>query len=104
MTMSINKKECVFVYFEKGIAKCAIEKAFLNGEISFRKPVSCQLFPIRITKFGGDVLRYEKFNECAPALDKGNKENIKIVEFCQESLKRNYGNKWYTSLMESKGK
>jgi hypothetical protein len=104
MTTSISKKECVFVYFEKGIAKCAIEKAFLNGEISFRKPVSCHLFPIRITKFGGDVLRYEKFNECTPALEKGDKENIKIVEFCQESLKRNYGNKWYSSLMESKGK
>ena len=104
MTMSINRKECVFVYFENAVAKCSIEKAFIDGRISFRKPVSCHLFPIRVTKFGGDVLRYEKFNECSPALDKGKKENIKIAEFCKESLVRSYGNKWYTSLMENKGK
>ena len=69
MTNSINKKECVFVYFENAVAKCAIEKSFLTGKISFRKPVSCHLFPIRVTKFGGDILRYEKFSECSPALE-----------------------------------
>ena len=104
MTRSINKKECVFVYFENAIAKCSIEKAFIDGRISFRKPVSCHLFPIRVTKFGGDVLRYEKFNECSPALDKGKKENINIAEFCKNSLERSYGKKWYSSLMEYKGK
>ena len=88
MTNSINKKECVFVYFET----------------SFRKPVSCHLFPIRISKFGGDILRYEKFSECSPAIDKGKKEDIKIVEFCKDSLVRNFGEKWYSSLMENKGK
>jgi hypothetical protein len=104
MTRSINRMECVFVYFDNGVAKCSIEKAFLEGKISFRKPISCHLFPIRVTKFGGDVLRYEKFNECSPALDKGRKENIKIVEFCEDSLVRFYGKKWYSSLMENKGK
>jgi hypothetical protein len=103
MTRSINNRECVFVYFDNGIAKCSIEKAYLDGKVSFRKPVSCHLFPIRVTKFGGDVLRYEKFNECAPALEKGKSENIKIVEFCKDSLVRAYGNKWYSSLMENKG-
>ena len=104
MTRSINKKECVFVYFDNTVAKCSIEKAFSEGKISYRKPISCHLFPIRVTKFGGDVLRYEKFIECSPALDKGRKENIKIADFCKESLVRSYGNKWYSSLMENKGK
>jgi hypothetical protein len=104
MTRSVNKKECVFVYFENSIAKCSIEKAYFGGRFSFRKPVSCHLFPIRINKFGGDVLRYEKFNECSPALEKGKKENIKIVEFCKDSLIRYYGKKWYLSLMDNKGK
>jgi hypothetical protein len=103
MTNSINKKECVFVYFENAVAKCSIEKAFFEGKTAFQKPVSCHLFPIRITKFGGDILRYEKFSECSPAIDKGKKENIKIVEFCKLSLVRNYGEKWYSSLMENKG-
>jgi hypothetical protein len=104
MTRSINKKECVFVYFENEVAKCSIEKAFIDGKISFRKPVSCHLFPIRVTKFGGDVLRYEKFSECSPALEKGKKDNVKIVEFCKDSLIRSYGNKWYSSLTDNKGK
>jgi hypothetical protein len=104
MTRSINKMECVFVYYDNAVAKCAIEKAFFEDKITFRKPISCHLFPIRITKFGGDVLRYEKFTECSPALDKGKKENIKIADFCKDSLVRFYGHKWYSSLMENKGK
>jgi hypothetical protein len=31
MTQTVNKKACVFVYFDGDIAKCAIEKAFFNG-------------------------------------------------------------------------
>jgi len=104
MTRSLNKRECIFVYFENAVAKCAIERAFLDGSISFRKPISCHLFPIRVTKFGGDVLRYEKFNECSPALENGIKENVTIAEFCKDSLERSYGKKWYSTLMESKGK
>ncbi|MDR3666642.1 MAG: DUF3109 family protein [Ignavibacteriaceae bacterium] len=104
MTRSMNKKECVFVNYENTVAKCSIEKAYFDGKIKFRKPISCHLFPIRVTKFGGDVLRYEKFNECAPALEKGKKENVKIAEFCKDSLVRAYGNKWYKTLMDNKEK
>jgi hypothetical protein len=104
MTRSINKRECVFVYYDNAIAKCGIEKAFFEGKIGFRKPVSCHLFPIRVSKFGGDVLKYEKFSQCAPALVKGEQEKITIVEFCKDSLIRLYGNSWYSSLMEGNGK
>lgn len=100
MTKSINRKSCVFVYFEGDIAKCGIERAFFDGKVDFRKPVSCHLFPIRVSKFGGDVLRYEKFKECTPAVDNGNKINIKLFNFCQESLTRLYGNDWYSRLKQ----
>ncbi len=104
MTNSLNKKACVFVYYENDIAKCGIERAFLDGKIDFRKPISCHLFPIRVSKFGGDVLRYEKFSQCSPALEKGDKQNIKLVNFCKDSLKRLYGDKWYSILKEIIGK
>jgi len=104
MTRSINKRECVFVYYENSIAKCGIEKAFFDGKIKFRKPISCHLFPIRVSKFGGDVLKYEKFSQCAPALLKGEKEKLTIAEFCKDSLIRLYGTNWYSSLMQSDGK
>jgi hypothetical protein len=103
LTASIDNKACVFVFFEKGIAKCSIEKAFFDGKINFRKPISCHLFPIRVSKFGGEILRYEKFKECAPALENGAKNNIKLVDFCKDSLERLHGKKWYSKLKETIG-
>jgi len=104
MTNSVNNKACVFVYYENDIAKCGIERAYFDGKVDFRKPISCHLFPIRVSKFGGDVLRYEKFSECSPALERGEKQNIKLVNFCEDSLKRLYGDKWYSTLKEIIGK
>lgn len=99
---SLNNKECVFVKYEGDVAKCAIEKAYFDGKINFRKPISCHLFPIRVSKFGGDILRYEKFGDCEPAIENGKELNITIAEFCKDSLIRIYGEKWYSQLMEIK--
>jgi hypothetical protein len=101
---SINNRDCVFAYYDNGIAKCSIEKAYFDGKIKFRKPISCHLFPIRVSDFGGDVLRYEKFVECAPALEKGKEENKTIAEFCEDSLIRLYGEEWYNKLMNNSGR
>ena len=103
LTQTVGRKACVFVYYENGIAKCGIEKAYNNGETDFRKPISCHLFPIRVSRFGNDVLRYEKFSECEPALENGTKIGITIAEFCKESLIRSYGQSWYSSLMKKNG-
>lgn len=102
MLKSINRKDCVFVYFENDVAKCSIEKAYVDGKIHFKKPISCHLFPIRVSDFGGEVLRYEVFSECEPALEKGKEEGTTIAEFCKDSLKRAYGEKWFTQLMNTK--
>ncbi|MEO8232621.1 MAG: DUF3109 family protein [Ignavibacteriota bacterium] len=104
MITSVNNKDCVFSFFDNSIAKCAIERAYFDGKVSFRKPISCHLFPIRVSDFSGDVLRYEKFSECAPALEKGKEENITIVEFCKDSLIRLYGEDWYNKLMNYSGR
>src|SRR3989337_1810577 len=63
LVSSINNKECVFAFYENGMAKCSLEKAYIEGKTNFRKPISCHLFPIRVSKFGGDVLRFEEFSE-----------------------------------------
>lgn len=104
MITSVNNRDCVFSFWDNGIAKCAIERAYFDGKVEFRKPISCHLFPIRVSDFGGDVLRYEKFSECAPALEKGKEENITIVEFCKDSLIRLYGEEWYNKLMNYSGR
>lgn len=104
MIRSIDNRDCVFAYYDSSIAKCAIEKAYFDGKIDFRKPISCHLFPIRISDFGGDILRYEKFTECKPALEKGKEENLTIAEFCKDSLVRLYGEEWYNKLMNNSGR
>ena len=98
LTRSVERKACVFVYYENDIAKCSIEKAFINKETDFKKPVSCHLFPIRVSNFGGDVLRYEKFSECKPAISNGREKEIKLIDFCSEPLQRTYGKIWYSKL------
>jgi len=104
LVSSINNKECVFAFFESGIAKCSLEKAYIEGKTNFRKPISCHLFPIRVSKFGGDVLRFEEFSECSPALEKGSKDNFSLIDFCKDALIRRYGKNWYQKLKEVIGK
>ncbi len=101
---SVNNKECVFVYYEDDVANCAIEKAFLHGKTKFKKPISCHLFPIRVSNFGGDVLRFEKFDECKSAFNAGKTKNVTVIEYCKESLSRLYGDKWYSQLKEVFGR
>ena len=98
---SYENKACVFVYYDNEIAKCSLEKAFLDGKTDFRKPISCHLFPIRVSDFGGDVLRFEHLDECNPAIELGKKDNTTIAEFCEEPLNRLYGEKWYSQLKET---
>lgn len=99
-TRTLEEKECIFVYFENDIAKCAIEKAYLNGEITFRKPISCHLFPIRRINFGQDVLRAEFISICESALQNGLDSKTHVYEFCRESLIRLYGKNWYDKLIK----
>jgi len=101
---SVNNRDCVFSFWDNSIAKCAIERAYFDGKVEFRKPISCHLFPIRVSDFSGDVLRYEKFSGCAPALEKGKEDNVVIAEFCKESLVKLYGEEWYSKLMNYSGR
>jgi len=104
LTRSVNSKACVFVYFDNQIAKCSLEKLFFENKSAFQKPISCHLFPIRVSDFGGEVLRFEKFSGCGPALEKGKEENVSTFEFCKNSLERHYGNNWYKKAKEIIGK
>ena len=101
-TVCIEDQDCLFVYYEgeDGIAKCAIERAFLEGKTSFRKPLSCHLYPIRIDKLlRGERLRYEEIEECEPGRKRGVTEQIDLVRFLEEPLVRAYGRPFYDELV-----
>ncbi|HEY4643225.1 MAG TPA: DUF3109 family protein [Bacteroidota bacterium] len=97
-TLCVEGRECVFVTYEGPIAKCALEKAFVNGETSWRKPISCHLFPLRLRKSGKDLLWYEWIPECIPAVKRGDREGIPLTGFLREALVRKYGVGWYEQL------
>jgi hypothetical protein len=99
VTPLVNDGECAFTNFSDGIAYCSIEKAYYDGRTNFRKPVSCHLYPVRITRYEKfDAVNYQKWNICKPALKLGNKEGIPLYEFLKEALVRKYGLDWYKQL------
>ncbi len=92
---------CAFAFFEDGIAKCAIEKCFMNHEIPFRKPISCYLYPIRISKVGDyEALNYNHWNVCKTAVENGNRLQIPVYKFLKDPLIAKYGEEWYSELEE----
>ncbi len=100
VTPLVNKRQCAYSFHdEKGILKCAIEKAHIKGKIAFRKPVSCHLFPIRVTEYKNfDALNYEELDICKPALECGKSLNVTVYKFLKEPLIRKYGKDWYNEV------
>ena len=102
VTTLVNNRECAFVYFEKGIALCAIEKAWLEGKIKFRKPVSCHLYPVRIDKVGDKrAVNYHRWSICVPALKAGRKAGVPLYQYLKEPLIRYFGEAWYEKLVKA---
>ena len=103
-TPTIDAKACAYIHYDDSdIAHCGIEKAYLDGKISYKKPISCHLYPIRIKQFEAegevfDMLYYHKWNICAPACELGSKLQVPIYKFLKEPLIRKYGEKWYNDL------
>jgi hypothetical protein len=91
--------ECAYTIFEKGVAKCGIEKAYEEGKISFRKPISCHLYPIRIARLKNhEALNYHRWELCKAACALGKKVDVPVYRFLKEPLIRKYGKKWFQEL------
>ena len=100
VTPLIKGRECAYTVFENGIAKCGIEKAYFDGKIEFRKPVSCHLYPVRINKMKNAVeaVNYDKWSICKPACKMGDALKVPIYKFLKDSLIRKFGEEWYAEL------
>ncbi len=98
-TPLVNNRECAYVYYDSGITKCAIEKAYLEDGISFKKPISCHLYPIRITEYKEfDAVNYESNKICSPACKLGELLKVSVFRFLKEPLIRKYGVSFFTEL------
>jgi hypothetical protein len=100
VTPLIDGAECAYTIIEDGnIFKCAIEKAWSEGRITFRKPLSCNLFPVRMKKFRTfTAVNYEEWPICGAAREKGSKEGVYAYEFLREPLIRALGEEMYEQL------
>jgi len=97
-----NSEDCAYSYRKKGIVHCAIEKAFTAGKIDFRKPVSCHLYPVRITKYEAfEAVNFNQWNICSEALNIGKKTTTPLYIFLKEPLIRKYGSEWYELLCQA---
>lgn len=96
-------EECAFVFFdEQKIAKCAIEQAYYDGKISWKKPISCHLYPVRITPYKQyDAVNYHSWSVCKPACECGKKLDVPVYKFLKEPLIRKYGKEWFKQLEQS---
>ena len=95
-------KECAYVTWENGITKCAIEKAYEDKVIDWKKPISCHLYPIRLTQYPEfDMLHYDRWSICSSACTLGNEHKVKVYQFLKEPLIRKYGQDWYEELEEN---
>ena len=101
-TPTIGGKECAYSHYgEKGVLKCGIEQAYLDGKITFRKPISCHLYPIRITRNKDfEAVNYHQWNICSAACSYGKSLQVPLYVFLKEPLVRKYGAGWYEELVE----
>lgn len=95
-----SNERCAYVFFdETKTAQCAIEKAYLEGKIKYQKPISCHLYPIRITRTPEyDLLNYHVWNICKDACRLGEKLQVPVFKFLKEPLIRKYGKEYYQYL------
>ncbi len=102
VTPLVGTEECAFSLQENGITFCAIEKIYFEGKTNFRKPISCQLYPIRITSYDSyDAVNYDKQPFCNDACLLGSKQKLPVYKFLKEPLIRKYGEQWYKMLEEA---
>ena len=99
VTPLLDDRECVYAIFNDGIAKCAIELAWTDGKIDFRKPVSCHLYPIRVKEYEKfTAVNYDRWPVCKPAIPNGEKLNVPVYVFCRESVIRRFGKEFFREL------
>lgn len=99
-TPLVNGKECAYVTFnDKGWASCGIEDAYNAGKVSWKKPISCHLYPIRVQKYSSfNAVNYHRWPICDDACSLGAELKVPVYKFTKDALIRKFGEDWYRQL------
>ena len=101
-TPLVENRECAYAVFtEKGVAKCGLEEAYNHGATTWRKPISCHLYPVRVKEYSSlTAVNYHKWHLCDPACELGDQLQVPVYKFVREALIRKFGEEWYAGLEE----
>lgn len=99
-TPLIDGADCAYVIFDdKGTALCAIEEAYNQDLIDWKKPISCHLYPIRVKEYSEfAAVNYHKWDICDDACSLGKELQVPVYKFLKQSLTRKFGENWYKEL------
>lgn len=98
-TPLVEEGACAYAIFENGKALCGIEKAWKAGATAFRKPVSCHLYPVRVSSYSSfKALNYHRWKICDPACQLGARLEVPVYVFLKDALIRRFGPEWYHKL------
>lgn len=88
VTTIVGGRDCAF----RGCRGCLLSS----------KPISCDLYPIRVKEFGGGLtgINYHRWDICKDAVIKGNEMNMPLYIFLREPLIRRFGQQWYDELCQ----
>lgn len=100
VTSIIGNKDCVFcTYDKKGVCLCALEIGYNSGKCAFKKPVSCHLYPVRLTEYPTfTAVNYDERKICRGAVKLGKEKGIRVYQFLEGPLVRHFGKEWYEEL------
>ncbi len=100
VTPLIGGNECAYTYRIENIYFCGIEKAWNEGKVKFRKPISCHLFPVRVKELSGFIsVNYEDIKICEAGRKRGVEEGVPVYVFLKDALVRRFGMPWYKELL-----
>lgn len=113
VTSIVGGRDCVFTCYNdvkdasdghiiSNCCLCAFDGAFRKGDISWQKPISCALYPIREKRFASGLvgINYHSWEICRDAVTLGKKLNLPLYLFLKEPLIRRFGIEWYQELCD----
>ena len=103
VTQIVDGRNCVFTtYAPGGMCLCAIEKAYREGRCDWRKPLSCYLYPLRLTTYPTfTAVNYHRWKICKCAEILGRANGTRRYQFMKEPLIERFGQEWYDELCEA---
>ena len=99
-TTLIDDKDCAYVIFDDNeTALCGIEEAYNQGEVTWKKPISCHLYPVRVQQYSEfAAVNYHKWHICGDACSLGKELQVPVYKFVKQALIRKFGEDWYAEL------